>query len=538
MNNDLFELDYNLFSALGGLYNGKRSPLSPLGGAEFRPLTPDVSDALRAARILDAQGQPLAAFAPALESLGQPEAYARLRFMAAAKFIDYAVYFSTESTAALNAAPSGLQISLPAQPAPILDDLKSYLGESRVQNSSFETRISADEAVVLTALIDLRRSAFLRALSDHSPVTPAPFDAQMISRTIASGLDQAQWLSGMLRTLCGLQNPLPASQVQVALSNLAAKGLLTQTERGFSLNEALAFLSDRLLVINNVIWLEGAHANKQDRVAFANMVCAQAGLNDLLCMQWNGQEVTLHATAPASLLEQVLRHLNDPEVLPPPPLVQTSFKLAVMSGPAAGQSYTLRHLTSLGREADCDIQVKDIKVSRKHAQIEKLENGYQLSDLNSTNGTYVNGIAISDPVMLKENDIITLGETRLTLVSVPENNVPVVSEATVYASGGDLPLTGVELPPARQVADNPFLEPAPMPSLAAAEPEWIPPAPQEILEPPVTIAPPPAAEPLVVPPPVTVPPPPPVVQKNICPSCGNEVAPGARFCGSCGQTLQ
>lgn len=522
MSKEQFELEYSLFSSLGGLFNGKKSPLSPLTSSEFKPLTPDISDKLRAGKMLDAQGQPLPKFSPVLDVLGNPEAYSRLRFIGAAKFIDYAVYFSQGRQAALSAAPDGLVISLPPAVDDVLKDLRLYLGETGAQNSSFEARISVDEAVVLAALIDLRRSAFLRALSDHVPVTPAPFDIYMITRIIASGLDQAQWLCGMLRTLCTIQNPLPSSQVQVALSNLAGKGLLTQNERGFALNEAAAFLSDRLLVVNNVIWLESAHANVQDKVAFVNMVCCQAGLNDLLCIRFDGKDVLMHASAPANLLEKIQKHLSDLEVVPAPALVQTSLKLAVMSGPAAGQSYTLKTITTLGRESDCDIQVKDIKVSRKHAQITKIQEGYQLTDLGSTNGTYVNGIAISAPVMLKDNDIITLGETRLSLVSVSENAGPGVSEATVYASGGDLPLAGVELPPAEAKPEGPKLRNNGKtgPFVTALEESELPPEP--------VIAP---------PPPVIITPPPIETRKNLCPSCGNEVAPGARFCGTCGQAL-
>jgi hypothetical protein len=597
MNQQNFELEYSLFSILGGLYNGKKSALSPLGSAEFKPLSPDISDKLRACNILDAQGQLLAGFAPALEILGSAEAYARLRFIGAARFIDYAVYFCQEQCVSLSAAPKGLLIHLPTEVEAMLNDLKLYLGESSAQNSSFDAHLSVDEAVVLAALIDLRRGASLRALSDHAPLTPAPFEPSIITRTISSGLDQAQWLSGMLRTLCGVQNPLPSSQVQVALSNLAAKGLLVQTERSFGLNEVPTFLADRLLVINNVIWLEAAHANSQDRVAFANLVCCQAGLNDLLCMQFDGLEVSLHASAPAALLEKIQRHLSDANLLPAPPLVQTTYKLSVMSGPAAGQSYPLKALTTLGREADCDIQVKDIKVSRKHAQIDKLETGYQLSDLKSTNGTFVNGIAITAPLLLKENDIITLGETRLALVSVPDTSTPIVSDATMYAAGGDLPLAGIQIPAAEPGSPRgggktgPFVEPIPEPVLPPEpflapepllvtpeavfqepeavfqepeavfqepepvfqepEPELIPPAPELFIAPPseVTITPPPE---VVITPPIEaemIPPAPeaifappqqtviPSAPANICPTCGNTVLPGARFCGSCGQVM-
>ncbi len=73
-------------------------------------------------------------------------------------------------------------------------------------------------------------------------------------------------------------------------------------------------------------------------------------------------------------------------------LPEGSAMLIVLSGPARGARFLLNtSLTTIGRAPENDIFLDDVTVSRKHAEISKGNNGYQVKDLGSLNGTYVNG---------------------------------------------------------------------------------------------------------------------------------------------------
>jgi pSer/pThr/pTyr-binding forkhead associated (FHA) protein len=67
---------------------------------------------------------------------------------------------------------------------------------------------------------------------------------------------------------------------------------------------------------------------------------------------------------------------------------------------------------TIGRDPDTDIQIDNISVSRVHAKIQKEPKQYVLHDLNSTNGTFVNGKKIKKK-SLKEDDVITIGKHTL-----------------------------------------------------------------------------------------------------------------------------
>lgn len=93
--------------------------------------------------------------------------------------------------------------------------------------------------------------------------------------------------------------------------------------------------------------------------------------------------------------------------------------LVVESGAAEGQEFRLRGTVRIGRMEDNDIVLADPKVSRYHAIIAQGEAGYSLVDLNSTNGTFLNGERIAEPRVLREEANILLGNTLLVFRWVP-----------------------------------------------------------------------------------------------------------------------
>jgi hypothetical protein len=72
-----------------------------------------------------------------------------------------------------------------------------------------------------------------------------------------------------------------------------------------------------------------------------------------------------------------------------------------------------RAATVIGRSSGCDIVLDDPNVSRRHAEVRRLGEGYSLVDLGSTNGTEVNGQRVGE-TSLMNGDVIGVGTTRLT----------------------------------------------------------------------------------------------------------------------------
>ena len=67
----------------------------------------------------------------------------------------------------------------------------------------------------------------------------------------------------------------------------------------------------------------------------------------------------------------------------------------------------------IGRSRDCDIQLADANVSRRHAELRQEGASYWIVDLGSTNGMEVNGQRVKR-AKLRSGDTITLGSTEVT----------------------------------------------------------------------------------------------------------------------------
>ena len=90
-------------------------------------------------------------------------------------------------------------------------------------------------------------------------------------------------------------------------------------------------------------------------------------------------------------------------------------QLVVTSGMDEGRKFSIKNSgIVIGKSDECDVVLTDPTVSSRHLAIIKDGNDYIAKDLNSTNGTIVEGNVIKE-IFLKPNTIVTLGNTELVL---------------------------------------------------------------------------------------------------------------------------
>ncbi|MBN2712036.1 MAG: FHA domain-containing protein [Planctomycetes bacterium] len=76
----------------------------------------------------------------------------------------------------------------------------------------------------------------------------------------------------------------------------------------------------------------------------------------------------------------------------------------------------------LGRGKQCNIVVQDKSLSRQHCMIIRGADGYVIKDMNSANGTRLNGAKIGTPQPLLTGDLINIGKTRILFVADTEED--------------------------------------------------------------------------------------------------------------------
>ena len=72
-----------------------------------------------------------------------------------------------------------------------------------------------------------------------------------------------------------------------------------------------------------------------------------------------------------------------------------------------------RDVTVIGRSAQTDIPLADDNASRRHCQVRKWAGKFLVEDLQSKNGTFVNGDKIAKERPLSDGDLIAVGDTTI-----------------------------------------------------------------------------------------------------------------------------
>ena len=143
--------------------------------------------------------------------------------------------------------------------------------------------------------------------------------------------------------------------------------------------------------------------------------------------------------------------------------VAVSPAILIKEGPLAGQRVELNGELVIGRE-NASLTLEDPELSRRHAVIRPVEDGAEIEDLGSLNGTLVNERRIEVPTRVTGSDTIRLGTTVL-VIEAAMPSATVVSQAPSAPPAATPP---VATPTA--AAPTPATPPAAAPPAAAAAP--------------------------------------------------------------------
>ncbi len=91
-------------------------------------------------------------------------------------------------------------------------------------------------------------------------------------------------------------------------------------------------------------------------------------------------------------------------------------RLVLTEGRGQGAVYPLDGVMGLGRAHNSTVRIDDDFSSSRHAVLRPEHDGrWLVEDLNSTNGTYVNAVKITQPTRVGPGDLIRIGRTQLRL---------------------------------------------------------------------------------------------------------------------------
>ena len=130
-----------------------------------------------------------------------------------------------------------------------------------------------------------------------------------------------------------------------------------------------------------------------------------------------------------------------------------------MDGLVLKEIQITKQRTTIGRKPHNDIQIDNMAISGEHAAIVAILDDAFLEDLNSTNGTLVNGQAIKKHI-LRNNDAIDLGKYRLKYLV---DEAGPAGASLNYQRGGE---SRAEFDGTRSAVEPPLPPPQPAPPMA------------------------------------------------------------------------
>jgi len=111
--------------------------------------------------------------------------------------------------------------------------------------------------------------------------------------------------------------------------------------------------------------------------------------------------------------------------------------LISQTGKLTGTRWALdRDEIIIGRSPNCDFVIPDRQVSREHARLYRSEDGFYIHDMDSKNGTYLNGSTISKPRLLQDGDVIQVALAVKLMYLGTEATIPLaVTDAAKLGLG-------------------------------------------------------------------------------------------------------
>ena len=287
--------------------------------------------------------------------------------------------------------------------------------------------------------------AALSAAADQ-PTLPAPLAAQVIqgllvvqeiaNSVIAAGLPAEP--GGWTYTL----QPAPLEAVTLTLQRLAPQpaSLYAQLDSQHNLHGIFTLLvgsraDERLLSFDLEQRQDGWYLRRWEndrQVPFRLEVPA----GKVVPWAASGSPDLWDQFLPASLtpgLGALLQSISSPRTVPvPKPVTSLHSQDQTLVSPHAvaalpalclvnqqtGQQFSLKDRLTIGRSEESGLRLDDRELSRNHAVIEPLSGGWQIQDLNSTNGTWLNDIRLTGTAPLKAGDILRFGTTILRVESI------------------------------------------------------------------------------------------------------------------------
>jgi hypothetical protein len=310
-NSQKYVINAGLFGAAGKLWAGTPSSVSPFLHGKVQAPGTNEKQALAKAGICDATGQILPAARPALDALGTAHAFTRMYLSGNLVPTEAIVYFAPgNGPVSLFNAGGDMEIRYPAAEGEFVEMAAQGFGSTIYRAVPFDATLMHDEAVALSALIDIQRKHALKSIAGEQEPGIADCELPVLWSITSRKGNNTQWLANVLLDILSLDGIPSEDLLRSALESLVQKGHAVKNGSSYRLGEDTLALARRMLLFDTALTLTSGYL-KNGVLNIAGFTCLQAGVHDLLVIDANAESVTIQSVSSASVLDSVRTFFTD-----------------------------------------------------------------------------------------------------------------------------------------------------------------------------------------------------------------------------------
>jgi uncharacterized OB-fold protein len=209
----------------------------------------------------------------------------------------------------------GVRVEDPGKINEIVETIRQQIGESIFTSGSFHASLEPAEALVLGALWDLTRKATLRAIPDDKDSGTPAWPVSSILAQASEKDEKYQWMTNVIRTWTDFGGDLSEAEVKTAAGNLVAKNYCSEQAGSYVLTGDALDFSRNMLLVSTIVTLTSGIEGPDGKVAVVGFSAIQAGVHDLLMIDFEGGKLELDSVSAAEVTEYIDAFMRKPQDL-------------------------------------------------------------------------------------------------------------------------------------------------------------------------------------------------------------------------------
>lgn len=291
---------------------GDKNDISVLNNFETRELSETDKTFFEEKGIINKDGEIQEDMKETIDILSNPASLVKLMFTGGINKYEHTICYdkSLKRNLSFTSGIDYFTLDNEIKDTEVLALFEDFVGKSSMKSMNFHHKLSPQEALVTAALMDMERRTILRAFVDELPYTNNRYSFNMIWRMVHSSNASIQWFVYCIGEVLGEHLTLKQDHLKQILEQLVEKELISESEGQYQLSGMLCQLSNRMIVIDNVLSIETIGTDSEDQRVSAGFTCMQSGIHDLLRIDYDGTDVLFETISSALLLENIERFMK------------------------------------------------------------------------------------------------------------------------------------------------------------------------------------------------------------------------------------